>query len=187
MGVAMAKAGRKRKSGYRTASGALARPKVDFRAMAAGQPHRSWLPVDKQLDQKADSPLGALNLIGVLTDDQYLAGQRFSVIVGEYRAQLGGPTAVAGSGRGYDCNPLGCADEGGMCECLRRKNRYEGCYEILHEAGRKVLMVVNRVVLHGQRCMSGELESLRCGLNVLGRHLGLTGTRKSVHAGNRNS
>jgi hypothetical protein len=103
----MARRGRRRKFGPRNRSGDLARTnsesKFDFRALAALQPHRVWLPQEKRLDQKAASPLGCLNLLGVITDAQYRAGLRYAIVVGKYRAVIETPSATAGSGRGYDC------------------------------------------------------------------------------------
>ena len=70
----MARGGRRRKQGARYRSGAIVREKFDFRALAALQPHRVWLPEAKRLDQKAASPLGCLNLLGigyVFSDSRY--------------------------------------------------------------------------------------------------------------------
>jgi hypothetical protein len=63
----MARRGRKRKIGLRHPGGELVRPQFDFRGLATLQPYRVWLPQEKRLDQKAGSPLGCLNLPGVLS------------------------------------------------------------------------------------------------------------------------
>jgi hypothetical protein len=39
----------------------------------------------------------------VLSDAQYLAGLRYAVVVGEYRAVIETPRAMSGAGRGYTC------------------------------------------------------------------------------------
>jgi hypothetical protein len=96
----MARPGRKRKIGPRHPGGDLVRPQFDARSLATLQPHRVWLPEEKRMDQKAASPLGCLNLLGVLTDAQYLAGVRYAVVVGKYRAVIETPRATAGAGRG---------------------------------------------------------------------------------------
>ena len=54
-----------RASGIRAAT--LVQPRFDVRGLATLQPHRVWLPEEKRMDQKAASPLGCLNLLGVLT------------------------------------------------------------------------------------------------------------------------
>jgi hypothetical protein len=169
----LARTGRKRKSGRRHPGGTLAQPRNDDRARAALQPHRAWLPADKRLDQRADSALGALNLLGAITDEQHVAGQRYAVIVGEYRAVVQPPRGTAGSGRGHACHPDLCRDDPDLCECRRRKRRYDGCFEALHDAGRKAQLVTGRVAVHGERCAAGEIAALRRGLDALARHLGV--------------
>jgi hypothetical protein len=101
--------GRKRKSGRRTPSGAIARKPVDYRSMAALQPHRIRLPEALRSDEKAESVLGCLNLIyriskrtaanrPGITDEQYEAGRRYRRLVGAYLAHVGAPRSTAGSG-----------------------------------------------------------------------------------------
>jgi hypothetical protein len=53
--------------GLRHPGGELVRPQFDFRGLATLQPYRVWPPQEKRLDQKAGSPLGCLNLLGVLS------------------------------------------------------------------------------------------------------------------------
>src|SRR5260370_19509088 len=108
----MARRGRKRKIGLRHTGGDLVRPRFDVRSLATLQPHRVWLPEEKRMDQKAASPLGCLNLLGVLTDTQYLAGLRYAVVVGKYRAVIETPRATAGPGPGCFCT--------GALKCRRR-------------------------------------------------------------------
>src|SRR5260370_23774546 len=115
----MARRGRKRKIGLRHTGGDLVRPRFDVRSLATLQPHRVWLPEEKRMDQKAASPLGCLNLLGVLTDTQYLAGLRYAVVVGKYRAVIETPRATAGAARRADWpGDLKCGrDPGEPCEC----------------------------------------------------------------------
>jgi hypothetical protein len=156
----MARRGRKRKSGRRYASGELLRARVDFRELAALQPHRVWLPQGKRLDQKAASPLGCLNLLGVISHRQYLAGIRYAVIVGKYRAVIETPRATAGTGRGYDCTgDLQCGRKlGRICECRQRKQRYDAAFAAVIEAGQPAARAVARVAVHGETCPQGELS-----------------------------
>src|SRR5258708_20920072 len=133
----MMRRGRKRKIGLRHPGGVLARPRFDVRSLATLQPHRVWLPEEKRMDQKAASPLGCLNLLGVLTDSQYLAGVRYAVVVGKYRAVIETPRAISGAGRGYDCpGDLRCGrDPLEPCECRRRKERYDAAFPAGVRAG----------------------------------------------------
>lgn len=177
----MSRAGRKRKAGRRYANGHLATAYVNPRTLAAEQPHRRWLPKDMRLDQRADSPLGALALIGAITDDQCLAGEEYAKAVGRYRSVLAPPAGLRCGGRAYDCNPGLCSaypDE--TCECKSRTARYEDLFEALARCGRKELVAVNCVAIHGLRVQRGELRTLRAGLDALVKHLGLTSGRKSL-------
>jgi hypothetical protein len=171
----VARAGRKRRLGDRHPGGLLVRRDVDFRELAARQPHRVWLPESKRLDQKAASPLGCLNLLHVLSDQHYLAGVRYAVVVGEYRTVLETPRVTAGSGRGYDCpGDIDCGrDPARPCECRRRKDRYDAAFAALIEAGQKAARAVAHVAVHGEQCPRGGLDDLKRGLAALAQHFGL--------------
>ena len=180
----MARSGRRRKPGPRYRSGELVPEKFDFRALAALQPHRVWLPQEKRLDQKADSPLGCLNLLGVISDAQYRAGLRYAVVVGKYRAVIETPRATAGSGRGYDCPGSAlCAREADGCECARRKALYDAAFAAVMEAGQVAARAVARVAVYGEPCPQGALAALKRGLDALARHFGWLGQRRGRGVG----
>jgi hypothetical protein len=168
----MARSGRKRKIGLRHPGGALVRPQCDVQSLATLQPHRVWLPEEKRMDQRAASPFGCLNLLGVLTDAQYLAGMRYAVVVGKYRAVIETPRATAGAGRGYDCpGDLKCGrDPGEHCECRHRKERYDAAFAAVIEAGQRAARAVARVAVHGEQCPRGALPDLKRGLDALAKH-----------------
>ena len=168
----MARRGRKRRVGLRHPGGALVRPHLDVRGLVTLQPHRVWLPEEKRMDQKAASPLGCLNLLGVLSDAQYLAGIRYAVVVGKYRAVIETPRATSGAGRGYDCaGDLRCGRErGNPCECRHRKQRYDAAFAAVLEAGQRAARAVARVAVHGEQCPRGALADLKRGLDALAKH-----------------
>jgi hypothetical protein len=170
--TAMARRGRKRKIGFRHPGGELVRPHFDARGLATLQPHRVWLPEEQRMDQKAASPFGCLNLLGVLTDAQYLAGVRYAVVVGKYRAVIETPRATAGSGRGYDCaGDLNCGRAAGSsCECRLRKERYDAAFAAVIEAGQRAARAVARVAVHAEPCPRGALPDLKRGLDALAKH-----------------
>jgi hypothetical protein len=92
----MAKKGRKRKAGNRTASGQLSRSMSAVlergeRELAMRQPHRAWLPEAHRLDQRAESELGRIYLAGHISEPQCWAGERWREIVREYRYFLASP------------------------------------------------------------------------------------------------
>jgi hypothetical protein len=177
----MTRRGRKRKFGLRHPGGELVRPHFDVRGLVTLQPHRVWLPEEKRMDQKAASPLGCLNLLGVLTDAQYLAGVRYAVVVGKYRAVIETPRATSGVGRGYDCpGDLRCGrDPGESCECARRKERYDAAFAAVIEAGQRAARAVARVAVHGEQCPRGALPDLKRGLDALAKHFGGAGRPRS--------
>jgi hypothetical protein len=167
--------GRNRKLGTRYASGDIVRSQSEAQRLAAAQPHRAWLPERKRLDQRAGSPFGCLNLMGVLTDRQYRAGLRYAGVVGKYRAVIESPRATAGAGRGYDCpGDTACGHEGRRaCECRERKARYDAAFAALGDAGQRAARAVARVAVYGEQCPSGALDHLKRGLNALAVHFGL--------------
>ena len=165
------RAGRKRKSGPRDSNGRLKAPAVNYRALAAEQPHRKWLPEAARLDQRADSVLGCLYLNKHISEELYLAGEIYARRMGAYRATIEGPRALAGNGRGYDCRPSGCQVEPDICECARRRRDFNELFQVLTRAGHKELMTVSKVVVYNQNCMAGEIKTLRTGLSALARYL----------------
>jgi hypothetical protein len=174
----MGRKGRHRKIGPRRRCGDLVPSReFDFRALAALQPHRVWLPQKKRLDQKAASPLGCLNLLGIVSDAQYRAGLRYAIVVGKYRAVIETPRATAGAGRGYDCaGDARCGRDGNVnCECRRRKELYEAAFAAVLEAGHGAARAVARVAVHGEPCPQGGLAALQRGLDALARHFGWPG------------
>jgi hypothetical protein len=170
----MARRGRKRKFAPRHPCGDLVGPAHAAARAAALQPHRAWLPEGLRLDQKASSPFGCLNLLGVLTDAQYVAGMRYAVVVGKYRAVIEAPRAMAGTGRGYDCpGDLACGRAAGeRCECRHRKQRYDAAFEAVSEAGQRAARAVARVAIYNEPCPRGALSDLRRGLDALAKHFG---------------
>jgi hypothetical protein len=176
----MARRGRKRKIGLRHPSGELVQPRFDARGLVTLQPHRVWLPEAQRMDQKAASPLGCLNLLGVLSDAQYGAGIRYAVVVGNYRAVIETPRAMSGAGRGYDCpGDLTCGRDGAPCECRKRKERYDAAFLVVIEAGQRAARAVARVAVHGEPCPRGALADLKRGLDALAQHFGCAGKPRS--------
>lgn len=191
--IAMNRKGRKRKQGRRTSTGALVRrPLVDYRSMAALQPHRIRLPEALRADEKAESVLGCLNLIyriskrtagnrPGITDEQYEAGRRYAVLVGSYLAAAGAPRSTAGNGYGtHECLT-------GACEkCQQTVDRYMRAHEAIGRACmgipricRQTHAAVNWVVIDDNLCNAEQLEYLKRGLTALANHFGLTNGRTS--------
>jgi hypothetical protein len=182
LGVVMARTGRKRKSGARYPNGQLRREHQDSpRVVAAGMPHRRGLG-EHGADQKAESELGRMALFGRISGHQYLAGVKFANLVGAYLATIQPPRALAGNGRGYDCDscpPPPPGEEPGDCECFRRRTRYMDAHDALMKAGRDALIAVKMVAVHDERCPWKLMTQLNWGLAALVQHFGLTKSGKS--------
>jgi hypothetical protein len=170
--------GRPPKAGERYASGRL-RPD-DPRIVALAQPHRRGEKF--RLDQRAETPLGGLNIVGQLTDEQYEAGRQYAGVVGRYRVVIGAPRASPSSagilvadGLGGGAPPLS------IDEAERRKREYEAAYEALWDAGQRAAKAVARVAVYGEAWLPGMLSELRTGLSALAAHFRLTHARKSVN------
>ncbi len=168
---------RKRGSGAKTATGRDRRVAVDYRALAAGQPHRRSLPAELRLSERAGTVLGSLNLLKRISDDLYEAGRRYGVLVAAYRSVIGTPHGISGNGRGYPCSGAPICEN---CICRERTDRYMRAYEAISDAGRPAHMAINRVVLDDEIIPADQLEHLFRGLKALARHLGLTSRGKSA-------
>jgi hypothetical protein len=209
----MARAGRKRKSGYRNGDGSLKRPTkadVDDRVRTTRQPHRRALAHELRAGgideveveklkggEEAESPIGRLWAAGLLKDsgdgdsqaarDRYDAGTMYAQIVGAYRATIEAPRDVAGSGRGQPCPAdLLCALEPESCLCAKARDRYNRAFEALTRLSRRSLTAVNRVAVHREPIGEEDLVYLVGGLEELRRVFGLVGRRRSRQHGNAN-
>jgi hypothetical protein len=185
------RAGRKRKSGRRTASGPLAREHVNYAAMAALQPHRRRLPVEARLSQDATTALGRLFLCGKIWEPQKLAGEEYTRRVGSARATMAGPGRMGPHGRWSGCNPDGCRADLDGCECYRRIAAYQELFQVVNRCGHRVEIMVKRVISDAdldETTLSGdELDMVRIGLSALAAHLRLTERGKRAYARNAQS
>jgi hypothetical protein len=183
----MARVGRKRKAGRRTASGQLAREHVNYAALAALQPHRRDLPLEVRLSQDATTEIGRLFLWKRITEEQYLAGQEYERRIGAYRATIAGPHGLVGITGWSGCNPDVCRRNGNECECSRRAHAYQELSDVINQQGRRVELVTNRIVGSGEKVTYLELPLLRMGLGALAGHLRLTERGKRAYARNAQS
>lgn len=196
----LARTGRKRKAGKRHPGGELVRANrhPDDKVRAGRQPHRRRLNEGDRLSDRAESPFGQLSLLRdparegkkVINESQYQAGEHYAILVGQYRSVIDGPRSTAGSGQGGGCEG-GCAlmmqlfgADKVLCRCLEAKQRYDRAFEALVRVGRRELMAVNRVAVHGQAIAQQDLVYLKNGLDGLARHFGLTGGRPRAYSSN---
>lgn len=170
----MSRAGRKR-----TQRGYLSREVKDLsgRIATSEQPHRRTLPASLRLSEKAATPLGRANLVGLITDAQHEAGQRFQVTVGEYRASIGAPGNGARGG-GYACAPRWDGERMvclvAVCECRRRWEAFDGAMRMLRAAGEVASAAVRWVVIcGGELDPLASVDRLRAGLTALVGFYGL--------------
>ncbi len=189
----MGRSGRKRKSGKRHPGGELVRDKQpDDRIRASRQPHRRAIEEGDRLSERAESPLGRLSLMrgrdgqAVIDETQYQAGEHYAILVGQYRSVIGAPRSTAGSGRTLGCDAGYClyVRFRELCACEQRRIRYHHAFEALASVGRRALMAVNRVAVHGQAIAPQDLVYLKAGLSGLARHFGLGMRRRREYSGN---
>lgn len=169
--------GRKRKSGYREPSGRAMRIEVNYREMAALQPHRRDLPENIRTSERAESVIGKLNLLKVLDEQQYEAGRRFAVITGAFRAAIQVPRTTGGNGRGYPCLPGYCLINSEHCECEQRIRRFNECVSVLMHVSQRSYNQVYRTAVSDEVCDLDNMPHLIWGLNALVRYFGLTNRR----------
>jgi hypothetical protein len=168
----MSRPGRKR-----TQRGYLSKEVKDIsgRIATSEQPHRRTLPASLRLSEKAATPLGRANLVGLITDEQHEAGQRFQVTVGEYRASIGAPGNGA-HGSGYACVPRWDGERmvclAAACECRRRLEAFEDAARALWDAGSTAASVVRWVAVLGEE-PGPMVAQLRAGLTALVGFYGL--------------
>lgn len=198
-GACLGRRGRKRKSGRRHPSGGLVAAErfPDDQVRASRQPHRRGLDVDDRLSEKAESAFGRLFLAGRISEQQHEAGLRYAAVVGSYRAVIGAPRSVSGSGHGFECvieDPTetrervfglvmtvrrgACWDDDEPCPCRRRKAHYDAAFEHLMAVGQRAAKMVSRVAVHGEELPDGFFVYLVAGLNALAAHFGLTERRR---------
>lgn len=182
MNVLTNRKGRKRKSGYRHPNGELKTKTIDYMKLASEQPHRRGLPADYRLSHDAETELGRLYLKKQITESQYLAGQEYARRVGAYMATICAPHGMVGSGRWSGCNPDACRKEPDQCECTRRLRDYQEFHEVTAKCGRRVEMVMKRVIVNGNTPGNYELAILLIGLSALTRHMHLTARSKSRYS-----
>ncbi len=182
--VQLARPGRKRKSGRRTASGHLAREHVNYAALAAEQPHRRGLPAELRTHPDAVTELGRLALLGLITQPQKLAGEEYSRRVGAYRATIAPPSQLGARGRSFECNPIGCGLEPEKCTCERRKGELRVLLDVLTDCGGRVKIATEMVCIEDQRATEAVLGYVTLGLAALANRLGLTKHGKSANVRN---
>lgn len=177
--------GRKRKSGKaRFPSGKIKPDKpmsaeqiVQFQQeVASTMPHRMALPRHRRHDQMAESPFGALCIIGAITQIQFDAGHEYRKIVQRYRAVISAPNPNPQAPKlGHIKSSIAVLldDE----QAIARREKYMRAFEaITTRWGRTV---INSVVIHDRQLQQGDLPWLTRSLDELARHFGM-GERQKV-------
>jgi hypothetical protein len=206
IGVSKNRRGRKGKQRISMPGKPYQEPRMDYRAMAALQPHRVGLPERFRRYEEAGTVLGNLLLAGLLAPHTktragympstearrlYEAGLNFAGVAGAYLASISSPRGTAGAGRGYDC--LGCKvpetedeirESYAVCPCLRRRMDYTNAYDALARClpdnpigSRRVILIVKRVVVNDDPCTDEMRPWLVIGLRKLDEHFEGKGKR----------
>jgi hypothetical protein len=162
------------------------RQKTD-RELAALQPHRRCLPVEKRLDPLADSYIGRLYLASgkhhgenQITYELLQGALMFKADFNSYRASIGSidPDQKPAPGWGNDISPQ---------EARRRRIRLDEVHAAMMSSrwGQKAARQTSQVVIWSKPCEN--MSFLICGLQALARYYRLTGNRKSANAYIRSS
>lgn len=210
----MARAGRKRKHGARHPGGQLVKVKklTDAEAQrirTSRQPHRRALRTDDRLDERGESLLGRLLLrhwlrinplppgsTAPMTQnelDRYDAGLLYLRTVGAFRSTLEGPSALAGSGAGSQCDAIACLAQHGRgdgevdCACDRARDRYERVRHRLRHLPQASHQALESVVLRGAAIAPQDRVYLIRALDELVQFYGLTERRRERDHRNANS
>lgn len=164
----MSKRGRKRSNKEREPSGRVSRLAEKKANEEFGKWQRRHLlglvPEDKLLDQKAATPLGALFLGRVISEEQYQAGEHYGEVVRRYRIVSGLPLDLPArlrmGARGVDNRMFPAV------VVRRARAAYLGLRRRLLRSGRGVLSAVTRLVVDERPESSVEL--VKQGLKALG-------------------
>jgi hypothetical protein len=182
--------GRRKKAGLRYPSGRLRdeTPKTPEaidrfrRRIAASMPHRRPLPADRRHLDLAESPFGALALMGIITKDQFDAGFEYRKIVARYRAVISAPRQNPAAMslndiRGGNIPVL--SDE----QAAARRQRYMRAFEAITSRWGK--LIVNSVVIHDRPLQQGDLQWLTKALDELAKHFGMNTLAEKSTASSR--
>jgi hypothetical protein len=172
----LARAGRKRKMGRRRLDGHLVERRESRGDVASRLQHRRGLPERLRTHEKAESPLGILNLMGIISDEQFEAGGRYARVVQLYRAVIDAPNPYPGSVAGI---AIYGRDEIPADECVRRKGQYDDAFEAVSAAGQRAAKAVARVAVYREGAEFIALADLRAGLSALAVHFGIVGARRA--------
>lgn len=174
--------GRKRKSGSRKPSGDIRLASESPTVIAMRMPHRRGVRPDARHDQKAESPLGRLNLNGFITDEQLMAGERYALgtsrMLKLIAAPVSSPPSIAGFGE-----PKTGGGEIDDETAERWKLQYHRAFEAANGAGHLAMVALRVVAVQGDECPHGSFPHLLRGLRELQKHYGLTNGGKSDNRG----
>lgn len=174
-GYAVARKGRKRKTGYRHPGGQLVKkpkrePTVDTTIISMRQPHRQGVEEGLRHDQRAECQLGILTLNKLISGAQYRAGRRYARIVSRYLASIQAPSPNPPSIAGIMEPRSGFGGHLPDAIARERKIEYDAAFEYLGRTGQKPQRIVARVAVQDHPCPIEEIDNLRKGLSKLDEH-----------------
>lgn len=172
----MSRPGRKRKSGARYPNGELVHARGESPAeVAARMPHRRPFG-GLALDQRAESSIGRLELLGLVTAEQRIAGEMFRQLRNRYLAAIEAPRVATGKAAHgmLGCGGDRCTLEPDFCLCRASKRKYVDAVLALRDCGMAAMATVQVVAVLDDPCPPALLTELKFGLTALAEHFGLT-------------
>ncbi len=150
---------------------------IDPKAIAQLMPHRRLVPANVAHDPKAESIMGRLCLNGWITEIQYQAGVKYRTATARYRTVIEAPRSSEASMSGVIVGPWGGSE---MTEerQIEIRDAYMRAFEALDSVG--VARDISHVI-HDKHPFT--IPRVKCGLDALARHYGLTFSRKSGLSG----
>ncbi len=165
--------GRKRKQNIkRQPNGQPSRERgIEPNAIAQLMPHRRLVPAAIAHDERAECMMGRLCLNGWISEIQYQAGVKYRTAVARYRSIIEAPRGER-SMAGVIVGPWGGGHVSEETEAELR-DKYMRAFEAIDEVG--AARDVNHCV-HNKPPFS--IPMVKCGLNALAIHYGLTNRKK---------
>lgn len=184
MRTALARAGRKRRSGLqREPNGRATRAYVNPMQQVASQPHRRAVPEKLRERAEAESEFGRLMLRGHITPAQHEAGKQYAELAAKYRAAILAPSHNPAA---IDLGRVGCGKSDGMPDSTARsiKRAYDSAFESCEPV--RLQKAIAHYVIHDRLIDDFDgLKLLKAGLDKLVVHFGIDENLQISHVSNR--
>lgn len=137
--------------------------------VARRMPHRRLVDATHAHDERAETPLGVMYVVGAIPRRLYVAGIRFARAYRSYCAAISAPR-IAESIAGVGQPGRSRGDEITREQFERAQAEYFGAEDALKEAGRNTAAVTRHVIVDDAGIPPGGYRALLEGLGALAAH-----------------